>query len=221
LAIVIAAAIGLSPGDAAARASTCQREIVKASAKLLTVESRALERCHTRLLAGKTEPPCPDGKAAIAILKAEARTRRIIDRKCGGGDRSCDTTDDEPLDTVGWDIGLCPAMTGASCAFPIASCTDVAECITCLGGAAAASIHALSGVPTPPSSTNIQTITPLATPTTTATPSATLTPTPTPTSTTPPTCGNGMIDPGEACELLSLGCGALQVCLACLACVGL
>jgi len=34
----------------------------------------------------------------------------------------------------------------------------------------------------------------------------------------PPVCGNMVIEPGEVCELLQIGCGPLQVCVACTQC---
>ncbi len=54
---------------------------------------------------------------------------------------------------------------------------------------------------------------PTATPGGTTTPTLTGTRTPTPTST--PVCGNGIIEPGEQCELLGGGCSGLQLCVFC------
>src|SRR6185369_10418774 len=56
-----------------------------------------------------------------------------IEKSCGGKDKACGVgADDVPLTDVGWGIGACPNVAGASCTNAIADCDGVATCVACI-----------------------------------------------------------------------------------------
>ncbi len=120
-----------------AEAVACKREIARAGAKLGRAEMRALQKCEDGIVAGKHAGPCPDAKASEQIAKAGAKTDSAIAKRCGGADGSCAASaDNDPLATIGWDIGSCPNFEAGSCANAIAHCGDIATCLRCINDAA-------------------------------------------------------------------------------------
>jgi hypothetical protein len=132
-------AVLIHAGPARAEPAKCRAAIIKASASFVQAEARALRRCREQIVRGKL-PPGTDCLAhlptANALARAGDKLRARITKACGGRDRACGTADDDPLADIGWDIGSCPSLAGASCEGPIASCADVATCLECLGDAA-------------------------------------------------------------------------------------
>src|SRR5688572_31377506 len=100
----------------------CKREIAKRSAKYAQTSIRALAQCADAILQGRSTGPCPDAKATRAIAAAATKLQTAVAERCGGPDRSCGTTDDLPLATIGWDLEICPGFGEVRCIDPIASC---------------------------------------------------------------------------------------------------
>lgn len=114
---------------------TCKAKIIDGAGKLLRQVANATQKCRDAVLSGDlpgatdcaTEP-----KTAAAIAAYESALARTIARNCGGDDNTCTTGDDLPLAAIGWAIGTCPTIPGATCGRTVASCADVATCLACL-----------------------------------------------------------------------------------------
>ena len=152
------------PGPRAARAATvdpaakCRSTISRAAAAYLKAHAQALQKCRDaivtkRLPAGTN---CYDEpKVSAAIAKSRAKLSRAIAGACGGGDKTCGTGDDQPLASIGWNLGFCPSFWDGtflviprpppfgpihrariSCRSVLSTCADVASCVACLTGTA-------------------------------------------------------------------------------------
>jgi hypothetical protein len=132
---VTTALVGTAP-PAHATPVACQREISKGFAKFTQARLKALGRCEDAVVAGKLAGPCPDGKTAAVLAKAEAKLRSSIANKCGGADHVCGSGSDESLASIGWGSGACRNFESGGCTNPIADCDDVAQCLVCVGTAA-------------------------------------------------------------------------------------
>jgi hypothetical protein len=126
----------------------CRAAVIKASAAFVKAEARALRRCREQIVRGSL----PQGtdcrahlKTANALSRAADKLRSRVTTACGGRDRTCGTTDDDPLAEIGWGAGTCPFLTGTDCdAIPVASCADVAACLECIGDGAVGDSVALA-----------------------------------------------------------------------------
>jgi len=136
----LVAALVLDP-RAEADPGKCRAAIVAEAAKLVQAETRALHACDERVLAGDLPlgVNCRDEPRTRAALGRSAGTLRAkVARKCGGRDRRCDgaESDDDPLASFGWDLGVCPDLGRAGCTNGLADCNDVATCLICTADAA-------------------------------------------------------------------------------------
>jgi hypothetical protein len=136
----------------------CQRTIGKETTKFLLAKEKALQKCWDARLKGAHSNPCPvpgDGKAQVAIDKAEAKKVEKICKACGGADKQCDNTvtlldgvstipgsggsDDLPLAAIGFPAS-CPAVTvpggGKACGSvgggSVATLAELVECVDCV-----------------------------------------------------------------------------------------
>ncbi|MEO6029680.1 MAG: hypothetical protein ABIR79_22665 [Candidatus Binatia bacterium] len=132
----VVAVLPALPATAQAQAARCQREIVRQAAKFTQAKADALRACEDVRLKTGSADPCPETKASAKIQKAELRMRAKIAQRCGGGDGICGTGDDPALAAIGWNIGTCPGLDGATCTQPIGNCRDIGDCLACVGHAA-------------------------------------------------------------------------------------
>jgi hypothetical protein len=125
---------GASPGSAVAK---CQGAIGQATTEFFGKKGRLLRRCWEARARGAHMNACPvpgDGHAGPGIARAAAKMRARICAACGGGDGACGGGDDLTPSSVGF-LAACPALVppgAASCAAPIASLDDVADCAACV-----------------------------------------------------------------------------------------
>ena len=191
----------------------CQRTIGKATVKFYQAKSRALEKCWEGRIAGRHGADCPtpgDGKAAAAISKAEAKKVQTICKACGGADGLCNGVGDMTTAAIGFPAN-CPAVTvpndggphgGQNCGGPVTTLASLVACVDCVAEFKVDCVDDLAVLSyesyAPQCNGGGGPATP--TPTATATPVGPGTPTPTATSTPNPNCGNGVVDPGEACD---------------------
>src|SRR5437773_3644792 len=79
----------------------CKATILRNSAAFVQAKAKALSTCERNIVLG-TLPPSTDCQteptAALAITRASDRLRAKIAASCGGGDRTCGTADDDPLE---------------------------------------------------------------------------------------------------------------------------
>jgi hypothetical protein len=126
-------------GPARAAPEKCRTTILEASSAFVQAEARVLRKCREQIVRGKL-PAATNCLAHLPTAKALARAgeklRTRITKACGGKDHACGTGDDDPLASIGWDIGTCSALTGGSCAAPVSSCADIATCVECIGDTA-------------------------------------------------------------------------------------
>lgn len=66
---------------ASAADQRCQKAVVKAGAKSLTSQIRALGNCNASMAAGRAVS-CPDARAAKTIAKVEAKSEKLIRKSC-------------------------------------------------------------------------------------------------------------------------------------------
>src|SRR6266404_3083150 len=125
----------LAPHVSHADTIQCERAISVASARYARFSYQARRRCYDAVLKGSQPGPCPDARAStkLATLNASLHTR--IAANCGGPNHQCGDGDDQPLSTIGWNIGTCPNFENGSCTNAIANCTDIADCLSCVGTA--------------------------------------------------------------------------------------
>ncbi len=127
-------------GDAAS-AARCQQTINKELAKFIKTKSTILRICKENAVRkGTPADPvdCPLTAQDDKINAAEDRLLAKIVAACGGANGVCSATDvgadaDEPLATIGWDVGACPDLNGHGCTNAIADCNDVGTCVACIG----------------------------------------------------------------------------------------
>ena len=114
----------------------CQRTIADASGKFQKDKSSALQKCEDKKTTGKlpANTVClSDAKTAEQIQKAATKLEASIGKDCGGKDKTCGTSDDDSLASIGWGgVTTCPNFENGSCNGPINDCDDVAECIACV-----------------------------------------------------------------------------------------
>jgi hypothetical protein len=125
----------------AASALRCQQTINKELAKFIKIKSTTLRKCKESAV--KNQVPaspvdCPleaqDGKINAAAQKLKDK----IAASCGGGNKLCNAADtgadaDEPLADIGWDVGVCPGLSGDACTgVPIEDCNDIGTCTACI-----------------------------------------------------------------------------------------
>jgi len=107
---------GAPPGKAQL---ACRRAVIKAATKFAAADTRARVTCETARLKGKFVGPCPDGKATVKIVAADAKRTQAILKACGS------------LTPADAGFGAtCPGYTGA-CTAPIASAADISACTDC------------------------------------------------------------------------------------------
>ena len=165
----------------------CQAALGKAALTFFNAKSKALAKCWGTKV--KKTANCP-ADAQVKIDAARTKLGTAIAKACPGLDNAA--------------IGL-PAtcLAVGTCGSVVATLTDVEACTACVTDfkvdcpdrAASASVGAAypaDCLVAPPTPTPTPTVTPTATPTVTATPSAT--------PTQSALCGNGNLDPGEACD---------------------
>ena len=114
----------------------CKATITKASAQYVQARTKALVKCEVAVVAGKL-PLATDcsneSKTDAALDKAKAKMEAAIEKACGGPDKDCGSGgDDEPLGSIGWDMGVCPDIESLGCAIAIDDCHDVVECLECV-----------------------------------------------------------------------------------------
>jgi hypothetical protein len=137
LAITIASVLALLiSGSARADVVRCKREIAKASAKFAQAKMRALQKCQDGKLTGKVSAACPDANTTAMITKAVGKLRSALDKKCGGADHDCTTSNDnDPIAALGWG-STCPNFEGGSCTNTINDCAGISNCLLCVDEAA-------------------------------------------------------------------------------------
>ncbi|MBP1690293.1 MAG: hypothetical protein H6Q34_866 [Deltaproteobacteria bacterium] len=132
-----------TPSVEASNVRKCRAAIASSSAAFVQAKLIALERCRTRIVAGKLAGVCPDDdpKTTQRIAAALQRMWDGIAKACGGKNKVCSATDTGPdADVLRTAIGfpaLCPGFEG-TCRNAIADrdCGDVATCLGCIDGAA-------------------------------------------------------------------------------------
>lgn len=139
--LVVSLSIAALPGSASAKTDPvlkCRNKIVEASGNYLRKTENALQKCRNSVLTGAlpadTDCTTEPGTAA-AIAGHERALARLIARNCGGDDNTCNTGDDIPLASIGWNVGTCPGAVGTTCTNAITGCADVATCLQCIGRA--------------------------------------------------------------------------------------
>ena len=114
----------------------CRGVVIAASEALIAAEIKAESVCAEKIIRGKLPrgTSCPsEPTVARAITSARAKIAEKIGKACGGHDHACGSGDDVPLAAVGWDRDACPNFAGGKCTNAIATCADVATCLTCIG----------------------------------------------------------------------------------------
>ena len=136
-ALVPDALVPTDPKDKAQKAlNKCQATIGRAATTFLGAKSKALAKCWMSVNAGKATGTCPDtdGKAAGAIVKAEAKKIAAICKACGGGDKACGGADDFTPTQIGF-APTCPAVAppgAASCGGAVGALQDLVGCVDCV-----------------------------------------------------------------------------------------
>jgi hypothetical protein len=146
--LVAATAFAAATTSASADPARCTRTINAESAKYAQAVVKARQRCEDQKAAGglSAGTDCgTNGLVSAAVAKAETRLRTHVGIACGGADHACGTADDDPLATIGWNVGNCPDLAQAGCNAPISSCTGIADCLTCAERAAVAQSLGTSG----------------------------------------------------------------------------
>jgi hypothetical protein len=148
--LALAAALGAClaiGGTAQADPVRCSRTINKEYNTFLKNVSKALDKCKISVVTKgvpATLGDCPDAGASAKIARATSKLKSKIERTCGGRNRTCSAFDtgtavDVPLADINWNIGECmnfEAGSFADCSMPINDCSDIGECLTCIGSAA-------------------------------------------------------------------------------------
>ncbi len=120
-------------------AQKCRAALVNAAAALVQAEGKAERSCEDKKVRGKVPQgtSCPsDPKTSAAIVKVRSKLAGAVAKACGGKDKTCGSGgDDLPLRSAGWQAPSCPGIAGGSCTNTIATCADIATCLTCIGEA--------------------------------------------------------------------------------------
>lgn len=139
--LIVAAAVLLAT-PAAAETVKCQRAIAKASAKFVTAQVKALQKCENSKVKGKLPAATEcnsDPKIEAKIEKAGAKLKASIEKPCGGADKQCggDLDGEDGGTALGWPA-MCPAFDDTpepQCILAIGTtdCTGIADCLECIG----------------------------------------------------------------------------------------
>ncbi|MEB2286016.1 MAG: hypothetical protein OZ922_15210 [Myxococcales bacterium] len=120
-----------------AEPQSCKREIARSEARYSRAKMKIVQKCWDNVVAGNKHGPCPDPKAAVRISVAAAKMQRSIAYRCGGIDQTCSViSDNDPLSSIGWDVGVCPNFVNSSCNNTITHCQHVSSCLLCIDNAA-------------------------------------------------------------------------------------
>jgi hypothetical protein len=126
--------------NAHAQFEKCQRTIAKANSQYVQARVKALAKCNEGVVKGSI-PSCPDSKTLAALDKAKTKLTAAIGKSCGGDDKICNrsasvTDASEPTASqLGWP-SQCPNFEKGECTASIKYCTDISDCLTCIGDAA-------------------------------------------------------------------------------------
>jgi hypothetical protein len=122
---------------AGAEPDSCKREIARADSRFSRAKMKALQKCYGDVVAGKAAGPCPDPSTASRIFNARAKLQSSIAKRCGGLDQTCSVTEDnDSLESINWDIGMCPNFENGSCTNSIVHCRHISDCLLCINDAA-------------------------------------------------------------------------------------
>jgi hypothetical protein len=121
-------------------AEKCRAALVSAAASLVQVEAKAEHSCEDKKVRGKLphDTSCAgEAKTSAAITRARSKLVDTVAKACGGKDKTCGASgnDDLPLASAGWQAPACPDVEGGACTNAIATCADIASCLTCIGEA--------------------------------------------------------------------------------------
>src|SRR5688572_6517169 len=132
------------PGPVAAVADPalkCERTIQRATSTFFRTKLKLLHKCEKKKVRGKLEPDVEclfDEHTAEKIDDLYVDLSERVMKSCGGDDRTCGTADDVSLAEVGWGaVTKCPNFENGDCDHEIVDCDDVADCVACVGEAAA------------------------------------------------------------------------------------
>ena len=137
---ILVAILLIGASRAVADPIKCERQIAGASAKFAQTKAKALQSCEDKKVAGRfvsTTDCHGEEKTAKSIQKATDNLAKSIAKDCGGADKTCGTSDDEPLLGISWGaIGACPNFENGACNAPITDCNGIVTCLTCVDEAA-------------------------------------------------------------------------------------
>lgn len=123
-------------GPAAADALKCKATITKSASQYVQARTKALVKCEGAVVAGKLPQAtvCSgEDKTSAAIDKAKTKMEAAIEKACGGADQDCGSTgDNDPLTSIGWNLGTCPDLESSGCSMAINDCDDVSACLECI-----------------------------------------------------------------------------------------
>ncbi len=135
LATIVASWLAVVP--ASAEPTLCLREIARNDARYTRMRMKMIQRCEDNVLAGKQTGPCPDSKTSQKLLVHRAKLQNLIALRCGGIDQTCSVqSDNDPLPTIGWDIGSCPNFEHKNCTNVINHCAHISTCLLCINDVA-------------------------------------------------------------------------------------
>jgi hypothetical protein len=137
---IIVAIVLVGASRAFADPIKCERQIAQASAKFAQTKAKLLQGCENKKAAGRfvaTTNCHAEPKTASGIQTATGKLAQSVAKDCGGADKTCGTSDDEPLLGIGWGaIGVCPNFENGACNAPITDCNGIVTCLTCVDEAA-------------------------------------------------------------------------------------
>jgi polyhydroxybutyrate depolymerase len=130
---------------------SCERTVLKESAKLAQASAKAIAKCELGKIKGLHADPCPDGSAADALAKASSKFTSAIGKKCGGGDQTCNGLGANGIAEIApgalrWPV-VCPNLESSAvpaCSAPIEHCGDLGACIECIQDTAIEQTRALT-----------------------------------------------------------------------------
>jgi hypothetical protein len=142
------AAVLLLASTAGATAVDCRDAILGGGARHAQAAMKAVAACERR-----RSPDChADARTIAKVARATARLDAVVAQRCCGADRVCGTADDESLAAIGWEAGYCPNLDRDDCNNLITSPGDVADCLACIGRAAADDLAAITTIAVAPGS---------------------------------------------------------------------
>jgi hypothetical protein len=142
------ATVLLMASAAGATTIDCRNAILGGGARFAQATMKAVAACARR-----AAPDChTDPRTVTKVARAAARLDAVVAQRCCGADRACGTADDESLAAIGWDAGYCPNLDQNDCNGLIANPGDVADCLACIGRAAADDLAGTTAVAVAPGS---------------------------------------------------------------------